>query len=486
MEKPSPLIPSHSLRPLHLYCLFAAALIYLGTEVWQCISWPPFYSFDETLEIDYVYQLTQGHLPTFWAGPEFNPLGLEYPYQVQWRYQHPPLFYLIETPIFVLFNTNTHPIIGIWAMRMVVCMLGLLLIAVSGWAARWIFGHTCVASALVPVFIASNRCLPSVVLNYTLAALWVTLLIGMTAKILRTYPRTTRATAIAWIAIVTLAPLTRLSTVPIMGLCICIVALFLLIRCCKSLCAWTSMVAAPSLLAILSSGWFYLRLYTLSGSFTGSQPQWSAENLHRITDKTFFEALADPSFYISSFSQYQNSAVTTQWYGGIFVILLTLLPLLLGGITGAHHIFSRNHRTAPNTLIAIMILLAFGGTVFQQLLFYKQGGSSNAVYFSLISIVFSVVIAYGFARRPMFHRYTAIWLFVRLAAFLIETILKWPFAESGTMEGRSILWIVLTYCAILLVIAGTTLAIIAISRNRSPNQTVEIVQNRSNEPVIHQ
>ena len=133
-----------------------------------------------------------------------------------------------------------------------------------------------------------------------------------------------------------------------------------------------------------------------------------------------------------------------------------------------------------------MILLAFGGTVFQQLLFYKQGGSSNAVYFSLISIVFSVVIAYGFARRPMFHRYTAIWLFVRLAAFLIETILKWPFAESGTMEGRSILWIVLTYCAILLVIAGTTLAIIAISRNRSPNQTVEIVQNRSNEPVIHQ
>lgn len=47
---------------LHISLLIASFLIYLGGQIWQCVSWPPFYSFDETLEIDYVYQLSQGHL----------------------------------------------------------------------------------------------------------------------------------------------------------------------------------------------------------------------------------------------------------------------------------------------------------------------------------------------------------------------------------------------------------------------------------------
>ena len=94
---------------LHISLLIASFLIYLGGQIWQCVSWPPFYSFDETLEIDYVYQLSQGHLPTFFGGAEFNPLDLQYPYDVQWRYQHPPLFYLVQVPAFLLTDTLHHP-----------------------------------------------------------------------------------------------------------------------------------------------------------------------------------------------------------------------------------------------------------------------------------------------------------------------------------------------------------------------------------------
>lgn len=96
---------------LHISLLIASFLIYLGGQIWQCVSWPPFYSFDETLEIDYVYQLSQGHLPTFFGGAEFNPLDLQYPYDVQWRYQHPPLFYSCASSGFSSDRhfTSSHP-----------------------------------------------------------------------------------------------------------------------------------------------------------------------------------------------------------------------------------------------------------------------------------------------------------------------------------------------------------------------------------------
>lgn len=157
---------------LHISLLIASFLIYLGGQIWQCVSWPPFYSFDETLEIDYVYQLSQGHLPTFFGGAEFNPLDLQYPYDVQWRYQHPPLFYLVQVPAFLLTDTLHHPIRGIWAMRFVETVLGILAIIASSWSARKVIGKPFAVTAMVPVIVASNRCFPSAVLNYTLASLW--------------------------------------------------------------------------------------------------------------------------------------------------------------------------------------------------------------------------------------------------------------------------------------------------------------------------
>ncbi|MFT9231083.1 MAG: hypothetical protein ABF515_00390 [Bifidobacterium sp.] len=273
--------------------LFAAILIYSGGELWQTLTWPPFFSFDETLEVDYVYQLTQGHLPTFFGGAQFNPLKLAYPYNVQWRYQHPPLFYLLETPFFKLGDTLNHPIRGIWLMRAFVYLLGITLILVSFWVARWAFGRSSKATYIVPLLVASNRCLPSVVFNYTLATLWVALLFGCTCKIIRTFPRKlSSSTRFFWVAVVALAPLTRLSTIPIMMLCCGAVAILMIIRHSQAtLRDWLHLVILPVVIAVLSSSWFYIRLHRMSGNFTGSQPAWSASHLGRTTDISLLKAI---------------------------------------------------------------------------------------------------------------------------------------------------------------------------------------------------
>lgn len=476
--------------------LIAALLIYSAGDLWQNIAWPPFFSFDETLEIDYVYQLTQGHLPTFFGGAEFNPLNLTYPYDVQWRYQHPPLFYALEVPVFLLFDTLRHPIRGIWAMRILVWVMGVLLIVASRWTAKWIIGHENMAVCLVPVIVAANRCLPSVVFNYTLASLWVTLLIGMSAKLVRTMspperqsqPGTLR-TVVAWWLIVILAPLTRLSTVPIMGLCLLIV---FLAACWMGHAGRTGLSGRtrnnsvrirnilvlcllPGLAAVLSSAWFYLRLHALSGNFTGSQPEWSRTHLQRDTHKSFIASLLDPHFYKSTMSQYQNSAVTNTGYGWAFVLLLTIIPMLIGFIALIVWVIRqwREQRPTddtgrPATLIALMLILAFGGTVFQQLLFYMQGGSDNAVYFSLISIVFAIVIAVGFTEPAyllphwMMNSVIVIWLALKLAALLLEAKLKWPFAVGGAMEHAGTVMQMGAWSALAVSVIGVLLAVITV------------------------
>lgn len=77
-----------------------------------------------------------------------------------------------------------------------------------------------------------------------------------------------------------------------------------------------------------------------------------------------------------------------------------------------------------------MLVLALAGTTFQQLLFFKQGGNPNAVYFSLISIVFALFIAYGFSLFPRWWAAAlSIWLALRGFAFALRY----------TFAGRSLL-----------------------------------------------
>lgn len=445
--------------------LIASICIYCGGQIWQCISWPPFYSFDETLEIDYVYQITQGHLPSFFDGPEFNPLHLQYPYDVQWRYQHPPLFYLIQAPVFMVFDTLHHPIRGIWAMRGIEAILGICVIFASSWAARRIIGRSNAVTALVPLIVASNRCFPSVVFNYTLASLWTILLIGMAASLIRTRPQDfATKQLLAWVIIVMLAPLTRTSTIPIMCLCGLMVIVHLVASHCRALRTWLGFVIAPLILAILGSAWFYIRLYRLSGSFTGSQPEWSSKHLGRNTSLSLWQALTDKNFYLASMAQYQNSSVTASAVGWVFVMALTVVPLLWGmTIMIAKTVSTRSsQKTYADREIGIMLVLALVGTIFQQVLFYKQGGNPGAVYCSLISMVFAVFIAQSFA---VFARLWvvpfALWLAIRCMAFGIEIRLRWPFADGGTMYGAAKYWELAAYCGIALIVAATGLAIIA-------------------------
>lgn len=347
------------------------------------------------------------------------------------------------------FDTLHHPIRGIWAMRGLETVLGICVIVASSWAARRIIGRANVVTALVPLIVASNRCLPSVVLNYTLASLWTILLIGMSASLIRTQPHHfTTKQLFAWGIVVVLAPLTRTSTIPIMCLCGLMVIIHLVVSQCKSLRIWLNYVLFPLILAIVGSAWFYIRLYRLSGSFTGSQPEWSSTHLGRNTHLSLWQALTNRHFYISSMAQYQNSSVTATAAGWMLVIALTIVPLLWGmPVMIARTVSARSSQDGyANMGICAMLVLALAGTVFQQLLFYKQGGSDNAVYCSLISIVFAVFISQGFgAFTRLWAIPASIWLALRCIAFGIEVKIRWPFADGGTMYGASKYWELAAY-----------------------------------------
>lgn len=114
-----------------------------------------------------------------------------------------------------------------------------------------------------------------------------------------------------------------------------------------------------------------------------------------------------------------------------------------------------------------MLVLALAGTTFQQLLFFKQGGNPNAVYFSLISIVFALFIAYGFSLFPRWWAAAlSIWLALRGFAFALEIHIRWPFSSEGTMAGASQYWVWLTLAGIITVCLGTFIAIIASAKGR--------------------
>ena len=443
---------------LDILIILAAILLYAGVDLWQNISWPVFFSGDETLEIDYVYRLSMGQLPEFFDGQRYNPLGLldDKLIAVQWRYHHPPLFYLLELPVFVLFDATHNPYSAIWAMRCVVFVLGVTLIIVSRWAAKWILGSNNTLVSLVPLFVAANRVLGSVVFNYTLATLWVTLLIGMSAKLIRSMPGIiSRSSVIAWAGIVMLAPLTRLSTVPIAGLCILMVAVAIIINRHAMLKRFLLLFALPLVLAIASGAWFFIRLYKISGSFTGSQPEWSAEHLNRDIHQSFLDVLLNPTFWLHSLSQYQNMHIVTDGEFGLwFLTMLVFIPSSLAVIALVRRSFATAYRQQPSTvrtadrLIVLLILGALAGTIVQQVLFVKQGGSDNAVYFSLINIVFAVLLTFGFIqfRGSLRVCLIAVWLSIRLAAAMLEATLAWPDTTATGSPGE--IWV---YVSLMLI-----------------------------------
>ena len=88
-------------------------------------------------------------------------------------------------------------------------------------------------------------------------------------------------------------------------------------------------------------------------------------------------------------------------------------------------------------VIALLLVGTLAGTIIQQVLFVKQGGSDNAVYFSLVNILFAVLIAAGFLQFRGGTRVAllTIWLTARVAAMMYEAQLRWPVtSETGSLE----------------------------------------------------
>lgn len=384
--------------------MLAALAAAAGSATWIAAA-PPYSSADEAAHVDYAYQLWHGSLPDFDEGLRLQlDAGARPP--VQWTAQHPPLTYAVLAPVVGPLVDEGRPVAAALAGRAVMAAFAVLATVASGWAARQLRGRRDAVAAAVPLVVAGNVWvlrLGAAVYNDILLVLLVTLLLGLTARWVRG-PDPRGWLLGAWLVLPAACALTRLSGVPLAGLCVAVAGVAVALRSPRSLRSWLRAVGAPVAVAVLSSAWFYMRNLEQTGSLTGGRPEWAAEHLGRET-ATVGEVLASGSFWMLSFRQFGNAP----GLANVANLVLFAAPAIVGTLAGV--VALRRSRRGDGWrcvwLLGGLLVVAVLGVVLQQVIYQTTGGGANGRYLSVLVLPFALAVATGLAGR----RRTA-WLLV--------------------------------------------------------------------------
>lgn len=407
--------------------------IVVGGSVAQAAAVPLFASADEIGHFDYAYQVWHGHLPNFYQGVVVHsPKGNTIP--VQWVSQHPPLFYLVLSPIVGPLTDAGHILVAGMLARAVTTVFGCLTVLAVVWAVRQAFPGRARLAYCAGLVAASASWLHGVagaVYNDSLAALFAALMIGVTAGMVRSGPR--KRSWWLFALILCGAGLTRLSLLAIAFICLVAVSCegFVRGRGRDRWGRWTSLALAflSGVLILATSGWFYLRNYRLTGSITGGHPEWSAVHLHRV-DVPFGKLASSRSTWAHLFGIFGNNGVN---YWTTFELLI-LVPLALAVILGAVHLIRAlvvRDPARPRGSIGVLVLLAvIVAVVTVMQLDYSTGGGGVIPRYTLpILMPIAVVIAAGLTlSRPLSYILVPVWA---LAAAGVRLLGPPTFTPSG-------------------------------------------------------
>ncbi|MCI2178776.1 MAG: hypothetical protein LKK46_07890 [Ancrocorticia sp.] len=356
---------------------------------------PLFNSADEIGHFDYAYQVWHGQLPDFWAGPVVSQAhGAAMP--VQWVSQHPPLFYLVQAPFIGPLTDSGHVLIGGMLARLVNVVIGVLVPLVSWWGLKrafpgdqfLVFSGSLVMASSPWLFNTSGE-----IYNDALATLFVTSVFVVVVDTVTSGTKRWTWPLLAFLAVG--AFLTRLSAGVLAVVLFGVMTIESFVRGAqRNHCGrWSGLLYSVliGLAVLVSSGWFYLRNYRLSGSITGGHPEWGQEHLGR-TVRSVADVLLDGETWPSLLNLY--TAAPKGILGSVALLFLVVCPM---GMSLTHRIFQIYHRQLDARTIAVYLLawLVIAIVVAMQIVYSTSGGALNPRYLLPVLLPVSGIVADG-------------------------------------------------------------------------------------------
>ncbi|QCR43898.1 hypothetical protein C1N91_10510 [Curtobacterium sp. SGAir0471] len=411
---------------------FAALFSVAASVAYAFVS--PLLVYDEPAHFDYVLTVWHGHLPVFEDGLTYRaPFG--WSTATQWTAQHPPLYYVLLSPVVGPLFDSGHPLAAVMAGRLIGAVLAGATVVAAAWAATRCFpgAHRLPGAAAIVVATCGLvlqqggliyndiLCIPLLVLACGIAGAAIRSGMGpgllLAAVLVGAAGMTTRLSFALWLVAVVVATLLakRVQLWRFGGF-------------------WARVVAAvaPLVAAAAASGWFYLRNKELSGNYSGRHEEWGIEFMGR-TVRPFWTVATDDAFWTSLFSLYRSSLGGNdplQW-------ILLLGPMALAVVVGIVQLVQRGvgRHVAPTPAVdgtgrepgrdrvAVFLIVAMFVIVSVLLIIveidYVHGGGAPITRYALTLLpVIAIVMAAGLTGfRRLSGPLVAVWTVLAALAY---------------------------------------------------------------------
>lgn len=410
-------------RRLQVLGVVGSVVASLGAGAAYALSQPLYGTADEAAHANHAYNLWHGHLvrslepmtmPQLW--------GFRAPFD--WTAQHPPLFYVLEAPLVGPLTDAGRLLAAGYAGRALSAVLAGLLVVAVMWAARGVAPKrpdlmvaAGVLTAISPMVVPTA----GLILNDSLFAMWVALLVGQTARMLRTGVTTPGAAVFAVAGCGALG--TRLPGAVFIVMCAGMVALaWLVIRPRR----WPDMVrlVVACLVPVVVNAWFYLRNREMTGNLAGARPELVGQpgpGKNR-TFRTFPEAVADPTVWKGFFATHGFDLVDSN----LAAAVLLGIPLAVA-LAAAAVLTWRRHATKAEILVGLLLVGLVTGVIVLQLHYVTGGGGASWRYIMPVVVVTSIATGWALTLVPRL-----VWLSV--PAWVTATFV--PFAMFVARPGE--------------------------------------------------
>lgn len=444
--------------------LIGIIIVFAGVTGLYSITFPWAGNDDQMPHVDYIWQVSQGQLPSFNEGTQYPEIG-RYPYQ--YVSNHPPLYYMIQAPLMKVPLENGDWQFAVAIGRAMNIIIGIICILAFAWAG-WVFSNRnhlfTLALPAVAAFYITFMQVIGIIMNDSLTVLFTTLALTTSYLILKAGPS---RKYLYW--------LTVISVFGVASRSIYFVALFISLV--AVIIAYSNVLKGKSLvnfkrtlkgifisivifiLAIIPSSWFYLRNYEQSGSFYKS-----SHGPNSITAKRKYKPLQE---VLTSVDLYK--AATINPLGRMYKGSASLIFTILAFTSVIYWVVSKNRwqKLFKNKPLITMVGLFVAYTVFilgGQVIHAWGYGQYSARYFlpSLLPAALIVTLGLYALRR---------YLYILLIGFILaaSTEAMWQIADRlatrqpeiyGNMNWLEVLGSSITHNSVRPLLAYTCVAII--------------------------
>ncbi|MFI5626321.1 hypothetical protein ACIA03_22875 [Nocardioides sp. NPDC051685] len=355
------------------------------------LSQPLYGTADESAHADHAYRLWHGELMRIGDPMQMPQLwGFHPPFD--WTGQHPPLYYLFQAPVIGPLTDADHLLIAGLAGRAVTVGVTCLLVMAVMWVA-YVIAPTrpavAVAAGAVTAVTPGVASLGGMILNDTMFALWVTLMVGVTVRMLRRGIGTASAAAFAICAAAALA--TRLPGAVVIAVCMAVLGVRWLLE--DRRWATLARLGGAALFPVVVNAWFYLRNLRATGNLSGAQTELVGQPgpLQNRAVRPVYEAALDPEVWRQLLTPL---ALEAHPFLGV---LLTTVPVVAGVVVILRRIQLRASAEMWVGLLAIALVVAIVGL---QLTYVAQGGGASWRYLVPLTVVSALLSGIGLTAVP--------------------------------------------------------------------------------------